>query len=129
MRPKEKIQRSLWPDLRNGLALFAISLPFSVVTVIKLIYNASRASDLTSGIGDGIAGIYEKSNFLKFMWPVSPNPNMETAFTWGNLMGLAVIASSVVGLAWMSRAYHNFFRLQDAKHKAEEQQLIDDYKK
>jgi hypothetical protein len=126
---KEKIQRSLWPDLLKGLALFVISLPFTVVAILKLIYNAARSNDLTAGIGDGVAGLYEKFAFIKFMWPISPSPSVESVFTFGNFMGLAVLTCSVVGLGWMSRANYNHSRLLEAKRKAEDQQLIDDFKK
>lgn len=126
---KEKIKRSLWPDLRNGFALFAISLPFTLVAILKFIYNAARSNDLFLGIGNSIATIYEKYAFLKFMWQISPSPTIETAFTFSNFMALAVLVCSVVGLGWMSRSYNNYFRLLDAERKAEDQQLIDDFKK
>jgi hypothetical protein len=63
------------------------------------------------------------------MWPISPSPSVESAFTFGNFMGLAVLACSMVGFAWMSRANYNHSRLLEAKRKAEDQQLIDDFKK
>jgi hypothetical protein len=126
---KEKIQRSLWPDLLKGFALFALSFPFTGVAILKLIYNAARSNDLTTGIGDSVVGIYEEYAFIKFMWPISPSPSIDPIFTLGNFMGLAVLICSIVGLGWMNRANYNHSRLLDAKRKAEEQQLIDDYKK
>jgi len=106
-----------------------ISLPFTVVTTLKLIYTAARNNDFFLGIGNGIATLYEQYTFIRFMWGISPSPSVESVFTFGNFMSLVVFACTIVGLGWMSRANYNHSRLLDAKHKAEDQQLIDDFKK
>ncbi|GCC53692.1 hypothetical protein SanaruYs_39370 [Chryseotalea sanaruensis] len=126
---KEKIQRSLWPDLLKGFALFAISLPFTVVAILKLVYNLPNTNSFLVSLSNSIVPLYENYAFIKFMWPISPSPSVESVFTFGNFMGLAVLACSVVGFGWMSRANYNHSRLLEAKRKAQEQQLIDDYKK
>jgi hypothetical protein len=126
---KEKIERSIWPDAFKGLALFVISVPFLLVAVLKFIYYAARSNDYFVHTGNSVAELYEKYGWIKFMWPISPTPSLETPVSFGNIMALVFFAGTFFGIGLMVRANNNHTRLLVAKRKAEEQQLIDDYKK
>ncbi len=118
---KARLQRFLgWFILLTSGTLILMSLLLSLYNTS--INDTSAFKAISQGIATIIAIIYQKTQFMKFMWQYAPPLHYPDIFTIHNLKFLAILSSLVIGGIMRDSGNHLAQRINKAIKNAEERQ-------
>lgn len=124
---KEQYKKNIKKFLIRGSIISIISLPFTLVILIKAIYYLKEYHKMFVVFSDLMVDLYDNYSFIQFFWDLTPNPNY-TAFTFSNFLCLIILAIFIYGLIQISKANSIHDKLRKARIAAKDQQLMDDYR-
>ena len=121
-----------WSNIKTyfirGLIITIISIPFSVVVILKAIYHLKDVIPFLSHFSVLVTKLFNNSGFIRFIWEyLTPSINY-SKFTFGDLFAIIIFLITLVGIILIGKANNMHNDHLDAKQKAREQQLINEYK-